>query len=122
MTAEDSSPAEVDLLIENGVIVPMGEDRTVIYDGLLAVDKGTIAAVGPRDELAGRYAGKTTIDARHKAVLPGLIDTHHHFLQNYLKGSRDDLTFVDWIAQVSSPLIRMAVRDYLEGNHELQTN
>jgi 5-methylthioadenosine/S-adenosylhomocysteine deaminase len=46
-------------------------------------------------------------------VLPGLIDTHHHFLQNLLKGSRDDLSFVEWIRHVSSPRIVLAVQDYL---------
>ncbi len=120
MSSLDSLPSEVDLLIENGTIVPMGEDGTIISDGVLAVDRGIIAAVGPKDALAGRTTGRITIDARQKAVLPGLIDTHHHFLQNYLKGCRDDLAFVDWIAQVSSPLISMAVRDYLAGNYELQ--
>jgi 5-methylthioadenosine/S-adenosylhomocysteine deaminase len=120
MSALDSLPVEVDLLIENGMIVPLGEDGTIIYDGQLAVDEGTIVGVGSMDDLAGRYAGKVTIDARQGAVLPGLIDTHHHFLQNYLKGSRDDLAFVDWIARVSSPLISMAVRDYLAGENELQ--
>ncbi|HSR34746.1 MAG TPA: amidohydrolase [Anaerolineae bacterium] len=114
-------PTEVDLLIRNGVIVPMDEGRSIIYDGVLAVDEGTILAVGSTDELEGRYTAKTTIDARQKAVLPGLINTHHHFLQNYLKGARDDLTFVDWIAQISSPLISMAVSDYLRGDSELQT-
>jgi 5-methylthioadenosine/S-adenosylhomocysteine deaminase len=120
MTAQSAAPVEIDLLIENGAIVPMDEEGTILFDGHLAVDKGAIVALGTRDELAGRYKAKTTIDARQKAVLPGLIDTHHHFLQNYLKGARDDLPFVDWIAQVSSPLINLAVRDFLEGNDELQ--
>jgi len=98
----------------------MDSARSILYDGAVAIDHGRIVAVGPADELADRYVGKKTINARHKAVLPGLIDTHHHFLQNFLKGSRDDLAFVDWIDHVSSPIIGMAVRDYLEGNYELQ--
>jgi 5-methylthioadenosine/S-adenosylhomocysteine deaminase len=120
MGALGSSAAEVDLLIQNGVIVTMDEARSIVYDGALAVERGTIVAVGPMAQLADRYAGRKTIDARQKAVLPGLIDTHHHFLQNFLKGSRDDLPFADWIDQVSSPLIGMAVREYLDGDSELQ--
>lgn len=121
MGALGSSPAEVDLLVQNGAIVTMDEARTIVYDGALAVEKGTIVAVGPADQITEHYAGRETIDARRKAVLPGLIDTHHHFLQNFAKGSRDDLAFPDeWIAQVSSPLIAMAVSDYREGNPELQ--
>ena len=121
MADQSASPAEVDLLIENGVIVPMDAAGQILYNGLLAVEQGAILAVGRQEALAGKYTGRTTIDARQKVVLPGLVDTHHHFLQNYLKGARDDLPFVDWIAQVSSPLISLAVRDYLAGNDELQT-
>jgi len=113
-------PAEVDLLIEGGVVVVMDGARTILWDGSVAVDQGLVVAAGPTSELRDKYTGRKTIDARRKAVLPGLIDTHHHFLQNLLRGSRDDLPFVDWIAQVSSPLIGMAVRDYLAGDSELQ--
>ena len=120
MTTGRTDVAEVDLLIRNGVVVTMDDNQTIHYDGAVAIDQGRIVDVGPEDRIAGRYTSKETIDAHHNAVLPGLIDTHHHFLQNLLKGARDDLAFVDWIDQVSSPLISMAVRDYLEGNHALQ--
>jgi 5-methylthioadenosine/S-adenosylhomocysteine deaminase len=122
MSDSGSAVAQVDLLIQHGAIVSMDGSGAVIFDGALAIDGGIIVAVGPADRITGRYTARETIDARHKAVLPGLIDTHHHFLQNLLKGSRDDLTFVDWIDQVSSPLIRMAVEDYSVGDHELQAH
>jgi 5-methylthioadenosine/S-adenosylhomocysteine deaminase len=53
-------------------------------------------------------------------VLPGLVDTHHHFLQNFLKGTPDDLELVDWIENVSSPRIVLAVQGYLAGDYGLQ--
>jgi 5-methylthioadenosine/S-adenosylhomocysteine deaminase len=120
MELELAAPMTVDLLIVGGVVVVMDTARTLLWDGSVAVDRGRIVAVGPTSELRQRYTGRRTIDARHKAVLPGLVDTHHHFLQNFLRGARDDLPFADWIAQVSSPLIGMAVGDYLEGDSELQ--
>jgi 5-methylthioadenosine/S-adenosylhomocysteine deaminase len=112
--------SEADLLIQHGAILPMDGQRTTLFDGALVIDKRRIVAVGPTDEVTSQYAGRKTIDAYRKAVLPGLIDTHHHFLQNFLRGSRDDLAFTDWIDQVSSPLIGMAVRDYLHGTADLQ--
>ncbi|MCL4458840.1 MAG: amidohydrolase [Chloroflexi bacterium] len=113
-------PTEVDILIRNGVVIAMDDARSILYDGAVAVADGRIAAVGPSEELAARYTGRKIIDARHKAVLPGLIDTHHHFLQNFLKGSRDDLTLADWIDRVSSPRIVLAVQDYLAGEYDLE--
>ncbi len=112
---------EVDLVVEHGAVVVMDDARTILWDGSLAIDQGRIVDVGPASDLSGRYVAHRKIDARHKAVLPGLIDTHHHFLQNLAKGSRDDLAFPDeWISQVSSPLIGMAVCDYLACDSELQ--
>jgi 5-methylthioadenosine/S-adenosylhomocysteine deaminase len=84
VTESKTSPIEVDLLIQNGVVISMDEARSILYDGALAIDRGKIAAVGTTNELVERYVGRKTINARHKAVLPGLIDTHHHFLQNFL--------------------------------------
>ncbi len=117
---DNRAPRQVDLLIKNGAVVTMNPGRDLLYGGALAVDAGRIVAVGPTAELAPRFAARRTIDARGKAVLPGLIDTHHHCLQNLLKGSRDDLPFTTWIEQVSSPLIALAVRDYKDGDCELQ--
>jgi len=114
------SRSEVDLLIQHGVTIPVDGVQSIIHDGAVAIDCGRIVAVGPAQEICDAYTGRRTIDARHCAVLPGLIDTHHHCLQNFLKGSRDDLPFPVWIQQVSAPLIRLAVDEYREGHSELQ--
>jgi 5-methylthioadenosine/S-adenosylhomocysteine deaminase len=115
-----AGPTEVDLLIQNGVVITLDGDRRILYDGGLAINGQSIVNVGPASWIAEQYTGLRTLDARGKAVMPGLIDTHHHFLQTFLKGSRDDLPFVEWIDQVSAPLISMAVSDYLAGDIELQ--
>ena len=122
MTVWGERPSEVDILIRNGVVVTMDGARTILYDGAIAIAGGRIAAVGPTSEVAARYSSKKTLDARRKAVLPGLIDTHHHFLQNFLKGSRDDLALADWIDQVSAPRIVLAVQDYLAGEPDLEVH
>ena len=132
MVTVAESGSEVDLLIRHGVTIPMvgvkdfspglpvDAARGIIFDGAVAIDNGRIIAVGTTDEVSAQYTGRRSIDAHHRAVLPGLIDTHHHFLQNFLKGARDDLSFPDWIDQVSAPLITLAVNDYLAGHSELQ--
>ncbi len=68
----------VDLLITGGTVVSMDPRRRVIDDGALAIAGDRIVDVGPAAEVAPRYAAKRTIDARRKAVLPGLIDCHAH--------------------------------------------
>ncbi|MEW5961775.1 MAG: amidohydrolase [Chloroflexota bacterium] len=111
---------EVDLLIQNGLVVTVDDKQPVIEAGAVAVNAGRIVAVGPTAEVADRYRAKKTLDARRKVVMPGFVDTHHHFLQNFHKGTRDDLALIDWIDNVSVPRIRVAVQDYLKGIYDIQ--
>ena len=52
--------------------------RRVIPDGAVAVAGGLIAAVGTRAEVEAAHTAPRRIDARGKAILPGLIDGHAH--------------------------------------------
>ena len=115
-------PTRIDLLIRNGAVITVDANRTIFYDGALAIKAGRIVALGPTEQIAGRYVAAKTIDARHKAVLPGLIDTHHHFLQNFLKGVQEDLTGAEWIATISAPRISLAVQGYLSGDYSVQVH
>ena len=65
-----------DLLITGGFVVTMDPARRVIENGAVAITGNRITAVGPAAEVAG--PAKTTIDAKGRAVLPGLIDGHAH--------------------------------------------
>jgi imidazolonepropionase len=62
-------------------------ELTVIADGAVVVEGGTIARVGPTAQVMAelRAAGADlstydTIDAAGKAVLPGFVDSHTHFV------------------------------------------
>jgi len=75
----------IDLLVSGGTVVTMDPSRAIVRDGALAVDSGRVVAVGPADELARAYTARKTIDARGKAILPGLIDAHGHGGHSLLK-------------------------------------
>ena len=77
-----------DILVTGGLIVTLDQLQPVIQGGAVAILGGRIVAVGPSGEVAERYSARKTVDARGKAVMPGLVDTHHHFLQNFHKGTR----------------------------------
>ena len=120
MEASKQHQTTVDILICGGVIVPMDDADHILYDGALAIDQGQIVALAPTDDVVEQFVGRKTIDACHQAILPGLINTHHHFLQNFLKGAPDHIPFPDWIDHVSAPRIVLAVQDYLAGEYGLQ--
>jgi imidazolonepropionase len=55
-------------------------DLMVIEDGAVVIKNGTIAAIGPSDEILAGFnpTGFDAIDAKGKAVLPGFVDSHTH--------------------------------------------
>ncbi len=65
----------------------------VLPHGSVAVDGGTIVAVGPTQDLDNRYVGRETITATGRLVSPGLIDPHTHLVHG---GTRH----VEWEAAV----------------------
>ncbi len=68
-----------DLLLRGGVVITMDGTRRVIEDGAVAIIGDRIAAVGPTAEIAAAHPNPAhIIEARGKAILPGLIDGHAH--------------------------------------------
>ena len=68
------------LLLKNATVVATMDDaRTEIHDGAVLVRGHVIEAVGVSANLPA--TADVTIDCRGKVLLPGLINTHHHFSQ-----------------------------------------
>jgi 5-methylthioadenosine/S-adenosylhomocysteine deaminase len=85
-----------DILIRNGIVVTIDATRRVIEDGAIAITGDRIVAIGKSDEIAAAHPAKTVIDARHKAIIPGLIDGHAHAGHGLIKtmgGGRSDLWY-----------------------------
>src|SRR5689334_18416622 len=68
------------LLIQHAdLIVSMDDNDTRWTDGAIYVVDNVIQQIGQADQLP-RVADRT-LNARHMLILPGLINTHHHFYQ-----------------------------------------
>src|SRR5687767_9733223 len=86
-----------DILIHDGTIVTMDPARRVLRNHSIAVRSGRIVAIGPAEDMRREYAGAAKVlNARRKAVLPGLIDLHGHAGTSLLKGIGDDLPGGPW--------------------------
>lgn len=69
------------LLVKNShTLVTMDEDRREIAGGGLFVRNEAIAQIGTTDELPTTADEVLDLQGRH-VVLPGLVNTHHHFFQ-----------------------------------------
>ncbi len=92
------------ILIENGTLLFHDGQRLIEQVGWLAVEGDRIAAVGAGeapDERRAR-AGRV-INARHMAVLPGLVNGHTHLSQTFLRGLADDRPLLRWLREVMWP-------------------
>jgi cytosine/adenosine deaminase-related metal-dependent hydrolase len=70
------------------------------------IDDGALVARGPAIEWVGRTGELTAlppepadevIDARGQVVLPGLVNTHHHFYQTLTRACAPDAGLFDWL-------------------------
>ena len=85
------------LLIDGGTVLTLDDAGTVIPDGAVAIRDGTLVAVGPSTELAGRYPEAEVLDARGRIVMPGLVNAHTHVPMTLFRGIADDLELMDWL-------------------------
>jgi cytosine/adenosine deaminase-related metal-dependent hydrolase len=86
------------LLIHAAAYVETFDDAdTQLRDASIFVRDGAIEAIGPAGELPA--SADRTIDARGCIVIPGLVNTHHHFYQTLTRAvpGTQDVELFDWL-------------------------
>jgi len=86
------------LLIKNAaILVTMDDRRREISDGGLFVRDGFIEKVGPTSEIPG--TADEVLDLSGHIILPGLINTHHHFYQTLTRAvpAAQDANLFNWL-------------------------
>jgi putative selenium metabolism protein SsnA len=71
---------------ENGIVVTLGKNNRVIWNGSVVTDGENIIAVGNAADLQRRYPQAESVDCSGKIVLPGFICAHHHFYSTMARG------------------------------------
>ena len=90
------------LLIQHAdLLVTMDAERREIVDGAVMVTDNEIVWVGATADLkdAQRDDADETISAQGKLVMPGLVNTHHHFYQTLTRviPAGQDAVLFDWL-------------------------
>lgn len=68
----------IDTIVHHAVIYTVDEKFTVAE--AMAIKDGKIVAIGSNAAILGKYNAKETVDAKGRAIYPGFIDAHAHFL------------------------------------------
>jgi len=71
---------------ENGIVVTLGKNNRVIWNGSVVTDGENVVAIGGAAEMKEKYPTAESVDCTNKAVLPGFICAHHHFYSTFARG------------------------------------
>jgi predicted amidohydrolase YtcJ len=108
-----------EVVFHNGVVVTMVNDRPL--EQALAIQEGTILAVGSNEEiLALRGKNTNVVDLNGRALLPGFVDPHTHLLNermfwNMTLEEAQDLALRGGITTIGNPFANQAILSELQG-------
>lgn len=111
-----SDSMTTDLLIRNGLVIPMVRDRDW-FRGDVVVRDGRIFAVG--ESVDGEIETARILDAEGAAVLPGFVQAHVHVVQSLLRHQADGLKLLDWLRLRTLPYEAALDGDGVEAAAEL---
>lgn len=99
------------LLIKSSYLVTMDDHQREIPEGGLFIRDGFIEQVGKTGELP--QAADGTLDLKGHIVLPGLVNTHHHFYQTLTRAvpAAQDANLFNWLKTLYPIWARMNADD-----------
>lgn len=85
------------LLVKNAYVVTMDDHQREIPDGGLFIQDGLIHQVGATNELPA--TADQVLDLNGHVILPGLVNTHHHFYQTLTRAvpPAQDANLFNWL-------------------------
>src|SRR5579863_5933498 len=85
------------LVAHADLVVSMDDADTRWPDGGIFVEDNVISHIGPTNTLPEQ--ADQTVDARGQIVLPGLVNTHHHFYQTLTRNvpAAQNVGLFDWL-------------------------
>jgi 5-methylthioadenosine/S-adenosylhomocysteine deaminase len=98
-------------VIHDATIVTADDAGTIHHGAALVVDGGRIAAIGATPEVLAAHPAAERVDARGRAVLPGLANAHTHLSRVIARGIYEDLSpphtppFTGGLARLPTPVL-----------------
>jgi len=93
-----------DLLVTGSYLYAQDKDKTIIENGGIAIQKGTIVETGIAADLAIKYPHAELLATKHGLIMPGLVNTHTHAAMACFRGLADDLPLMQWLQEYIFPV------------------
>jgi cytosine/adenosine deaminase-related metal-dependent hydrolase len=100
--------------IKNARFFWAGGDAEVQENVSILIDGSQIVAVGDAAKLAEQAQGAKTIDASELIIIPGLVNTHHHFYQTMTRNfpKVQDAKLFTWLVRLYPLWARITPEDF----------
>lgn len=85
-----------DILIQNGMLLTLDPQLTVIENGFIAINGDSISHIG--SGVNSSLTASKIIDANGGIILPGLVNGHTHAAMTLFRGLADDLPLMEWLS------------------------
>jgi 8-oxoguanine deaminase len=102
------------LLVKNAYILTMDDHQREIPDGGLFIRDGFIEHVGTTGEISSLpHDADEVLDLKGHILLPGLVNTHHHFYQTLTRAvpAAQDANLFNWLTTLYPIWARMNPED-----------
>ena len=99
------------LLIKNAHLLTMDDHHTELSDGGLFIENGFIKQVGQTSSLSSD--ADEILDLKGHVLLPGLVNTHHHFYQTLTRAvpAAQDANLFNWLKTLYPIWARLTPHD-----------
>ena len=99
------------LLLKHAHLLTMDDHQTEFSDGGLFIENGIIKQVGQIANLP--HTADEVLDLKGHVVLPGLVNTHHHFYQTLTRAvpAAQDANLFNWLKTLYPIWARMSAED-----------
>jgi len=93
------------ILIDNGTVLTLNATNEVLAPGYVYLEGGRIASVGQGPPPGTvRHQAQRVLDASQMAVLPGMVNSHVHLFQSFVRGPGGDRPLLPWLREVAWPV------------------
>lgn len=83
-----------------------------LFGGAVLVKDGSIADIGPADQLRRRYPAEEVKELGQAAILPGFVDLHTHLENAVMRGMVPDEPYVGWLLALADKGQKMELSDW----------
>ncbi len=100
---------KVDLMICDGILLTKYDSEP--FEGSVCIKGNKIVAIGRPSRISRTFKAEKYLNAKGKAVLPGLVNAHMH--ECLLRGLCEDLPLMSWLSKICLPAERALRREHM---------